>query len=363
MPIGNNISQVQPIIQDAKAKAAAAKAKILDTQKKAKEMADKAKKIKELADKQKEKATQLKKSLVDKQNFLKDQTQINPTNSKAALVSTVLPILTKFINAEKVANVLLNKIINDTKNKLKDKGRVEVNNGAITFTPKNPGNYDKFKQDFENKVNRLKQAINVLKTIINILISLLKILKVALIAFQVQLSLSKKKLQIEAAASAVNLTTPSPAKPLTAKYTIDDRIYSDVIQPLIEKINNYISMISAVTSILQVFQKMINNIKAKLDLLSLTIIQSGTPTSILTENMQSSINNTISTTTSGNNNNIEEEYNNGDKNYTIKIITSPSGTIQAIAYDSFSMMKITQTAPSKTRTPEQLLEEIKQILG
>ena len=36
---------------------------------------------------------------------------------------------------------------------------------------------------------------------------------------------------------------------------------------------------------------------------------------------------------------------------------------QAIAYDKFSMLKITQTAPSKTRKADELINELKQILG
>jgi hypothetical protein len=44
-------------------------------------------------------------------------------------------------------------------------------------------------------------------------------------------------------------------------------------------------------------------------------------------------------------------------------VTLLNGSIQYQALDSFSKMKITQTAPSKIATPEQLLDEIKQILG
>jgi hypothetical protein len=44
-------------------------------------------------------------------------------------------------------------------------------------------------------------------------------------------------------------------------------------------------------------------------------------------------------------------------------VTTPSGFLQYQALDSFSKMKITQTAPSKSKTPDELFTEIKQILG
>ena len=59
----------------------------------------------------------------------------------------------------------------------------------------------------------------------------------------------------------------------------------------------------------------------------------------------------------------DTEYSNGEQTYIIRVITTPSDALQAVAYDKFSMMKIAQTAPSKIRTADQLLDEIRQILG
>ncbi len=81
----------------------------------------------------------------DPTTFLKDQLPQSPAAAASAIAGIVLPMLTKFINAEKVANLLINKLINDSKKKLKDKGRFVVINGAITFTPKDKGNYIKYK--------------------------------------------------------------------------------------------------------------------------------------------------------------------------------------------------------------------------
>ena len=273
--------------------------------------------VKNVSNNQKSKTDQLNKSSEDKKNFLKDQLNISPANAKSAITNAILPLLTQFINAEKSSNALLNRIVNDTKNKLKDKGSVKIINGAITFTPRNPGNYDKFKIDFENKVNRLKKIINTLKKVIDVLTSILKVLKIALIAFKVQMSLQKKRLQVQAVASATNLSAPIPSKPASAIYTIADRISQDVLKSLEAKIDGYILMIGVISSILQIFKKMLNSIKTKLDLLSLTIIQNQNNSPITqTDSSLTQLVDIINAEDEL----TETEYNNGEKNYIIKII-------------------------------------------
>ena len=358
MAVGDNISNISSKASDAAAKAKAAKAqvdaakaKVEAAKKKAQEAADKAKKIKELAEKQKAKAEALKKSLADKQNFLKDQAKINPADAKAAIIALVLPLLTKFINAEKIANTIIKKLIRTTKKKLKDKGRVEINGGAIVFYPKNNDDYSRYKRDFDRKVSNLKRTIKTLKDIVDSLVKILKILKIALAAFKIYLSLLKKKVTALAIASAAELTSPSQSKPITAKYNIEKLKYDEVIEPLKKKIDDYILMITVIQSILQIYQRMINSIKAKLDTLSFTIASA--PFSTNAE-LQASINAEQET---------DAEYSNGTTSYTIKVITTPSGALQAIAYDSFSGFKITQTAPSKFRKADELIDELKQILG
>ena len=100
---------------------------------------------------------------------------------------------------------------------------------------------------------------------------------------------------------------------------------------------------------------MIDAIKRKLDTLSFTI--QGIPDS-------AALNDSLNSYTPISDTDIEiTDSNNGDKSYTIKVITTLSGALQAIAYDKFSMLKITQTAPSKTRKADELINELKQILG
>jgi len=351
-------AQTQAKVAEAKAKIDAAKAQALAVQKKAKELADKAKKIKELAEKQKEKAAQLKKSLSDKKNFLKDQIKINPADARAAVISAVLPILMKFVDAEKVANTLINKLINDTKTKLKDKGRVVVIDGAITFIPKDKANYDQFKANFERKVNRLKSVIKILKDAIDLLMTILKVVKAAVVAFKVYATILKIRLKVKAAASAIELASPSKSKPITVKYLISKQTYDDVIVPLNEKITNYGLIALSISSILKVYQRIVNNIKAKLDTLKLTIVTSSSDNTLA---VASELTNIIGQTT--NDELTDTEYSNGEQTYTIKFITTPSGDLQAVAYDSFTNLKITQTAPSKFRKADELIDELKQILG
>jgi len=304
-------------------------------------------KVDKIAQEQKDKINNYKKTLEDK----KDALSIDPGTVKSTIISIVLPLLTKFINAEKVANTIINKLIRTTKKRLKDKGRVEVNGGSVVFYPKNPGDYLRFKRDFDNKVESLKRLIKTLKTIIDAIVVVLKTAKTILIALRLQLQLRKKKLLITAAASAPDLASPSPAKPIAAKYPIDKEINDQVTKELEDKINNYILMITVIQSILQIFQRMINSLKIKVEQLTFTINQNSVSQSNLSVG---DIDSDISEPT---------EYSDGTRNYIIEVITTSSGALQAVAYDAFSKLKITQTAPSKTRKADELINELKLILG
>lgn len=287
-------------------------------------------------------------------SFLLNQDSLGSAQSISRLTGLVLPLLNKFINAEKAANAVVNRLINDTKKRLKDKGRVEVVNGAITFIPKDNANYQVYKTNFDRKVKTLKTIVKILKTIIDTLITLLKILRIALTALQLQLTFKKQKLNVEAVSAAVDLNLPTKPKPAAAKYTIDKQLSDSVLKPLQDKIDQYLLMIKYINTILQIFKKLINTLKIKLDTLSFTISNLPTPDASLLQTLNE---------TSADDSTTEEDYESGLKQYTIKIITTPSGAIQAVAYDKFSMMKIAQTAPSKVRTADQLLDEIRQILG
>lgn len=304
-----------------------------------------------IAQDQKAKFDNLSQEAEDKINGLKDKANKIAIDPKAAIIAVVLPLLTKFIKAEKAGNAIINKLIRDTKRKLKNKGRVVVNNGAIVFVPKDKADYTRYKQNFDNKVASLKKIVKTLKTIIDLLIKILKTLKMILIGLKVQLAIQKKKLQAQAAAASADLSGPQPNKPAATAYTTSDRLDEDVTKPLEKKIDEYLLYIAAIQTILQIFQKMINSLKIKLETLSFTISQNSTLTplnQVITDTMDDL---------------DETEYSDGIKQYTIKVVTTPSGALQAVAYDKFSMMKITQTAPSKSRRADELINELKQILG
>jgi hypothetical protein len=303
--------------------------------------------VNKISQEQKEKLDNYKKILEDKKNTL----NIDPGTAKATIVGIVLPLLTKFINTEKAANVIINKLIRTTKKRLKDKGRVEVNNGIVTFYPKNPGDYSNYKRDFYNKVDKLKRIVKIIKTIIDSIIVVLKTSKIILAALKVQLQLKQKKLAVTAVAASADLSGPSSSKPAAAKYPVDKELNDQVTKELEDKINNYILMITVIQTILQLFQKMINALKAKVELLSFTINQNPVSQANLSVG---DIDSDFS---------IPTDYNDGTRNYKIEVITTPAGFLQAVAYDAFSGLKITQTAPSKTRKADELIEELKLILG
>jgi len=290
-------------------------------------------------EKQKKRKEDLEKATNDKTNFLKEQTKISPAGAKAAIVAVLLPVLSNFINAEKSANAIINRLINKTKKQLKNKGRVVVNGGKIVFTPKDNRNYQKFKEDFDNKVKSLKKTINILKTTLDTLLKLLKVILAALAAAKLYLSILKARLASGDPAAAAEATAQIP--------------------PIEEKINDYILITTVLTAILSVFKRLVSKILDKLNSLSFTITSQ--PTSDVVNNLNEDLVNIINKKSTQT---LEYEYTNIDnKEYIIRIITTPSGAKQAVAYEKFSNLKITQTAPSLVRNEDQLLEELKQILG
>jgi hypothetical protein len=343
-------------LDQAKAQAQAAKAKLKDAQAKLKNAKEKIKqtqdKINKLAQEQKAKFDKLKDTAKNAKQLF-DQISANPNSVKATLVNLFLPILIKFINTEKTANRIIEKLIRATKQKLKDKGRVEVSGTTITFYPKDQATYNQYKASFDKRVQSLKKTVAALKKFIDTLVTVLRIARTILTVLQIQLMLREKQMLVLAASSAPDLAGPNWSKPVAAQYPINKEVNDQFMDTLKDKINNYILMITVIQTFLQIFQKIINNIKIKLDMLRFDIVPNPfTPTQdeLVIEDLEEDLDLT--------------EYTDGNgRNYSIEVITTPSGAIQAIAYDSFSRMKITQTAPSKFRTADELINELKLILG
>jgi hypothetical protein len=300
----------------------------------------------------------------DPSNFLQELNKPTAASVTNKITSLVLPLLMQFVNAEKIAQALIDKLINDTKKQLKNKGRVDVINGSITFTPKDKQNYQRFKDNFDRKVSILKTIVSVLKITVDTLNTILKISQTALTAIQVYLKLIKLNFSlIETPAASIDLASSNWNKPVAANWVIDKEIKDELIKKIEDKIQEYVTMISFLQSILQVLKKLIDTIKIKLDQLNFTITSASTPSSTSSSNeaakeLSKSLNESPVATAP-----TEIEYDNGIRSYIIRVVKNPSGMIQAVAYDKFSLLKVTQTAPTKTLSPEKLIDELKQILG
>lgn len=301
-------------------------------------------KIKQLSQEQQDKFDNLPNSLQD---------QNNTSVVKTAVTGILTSLINKFINSDKVINATINNLIKKTKRKLNNKGRTEVKNDSIViFYPKFSGDFSPYSRDFERKKLKLQRTIKTLKTIINSISITLKLVKTALSILQIQLQIKKKKLLATAIASGPDLASPSPSKPIAAQYPTNKELNDQVFKQQEDKINNYILLITFIQSTLQTLQQILNRAKIKVDRLSFNINVDPTLSPILPQEIINNEEETGSTL-----------YNNGTRNYTIEVITTPSGDLQAIAYDAYSKLKITQTAPSKTRRADELIEELKLILG
>ena len=375
MAIGDNISNSQSQVQS---QADAAKNKLVEGQKKFGDAKAKAEDAKKKAEEAKKKAEEAKKKLkeakarTEKQfeDLKKAGKDLKGTIKGAAgdagkkIQSLLVPIIASFTKAEFIANVLLLAITVQTKSQLKNKGTLIAQNGKFIFTPTDGKNYETFKSNFDRWVNNLNKAINALQNIITTLSNIVKYLNIAISAYQVFLKIKTGLLYIKYARIAAELATPSPAKPTVGLQLIQISKDLDKIKQRQKDVEEFKLGVDSAKAFLLLFNNSISTLKNKINKLSFTIklppSTNGTnpQSGIDTDNLSNSLNNVANTAP------IDEEYVSAlGKSYTLKLVTLLNGSIQYQALDSFSKMKITQTAPSKIATPEQLLEEIKQILG
>ena len=372
MALGNNISQSQSQIQsqadaaknklaqgkaqydDAKAKAEVAKKKADATKAKAKEQEKKFKEAKARTEKQFE---DLKKAGKDLKGTMK--TAGGDTTKK--IQSLLVPIIASFTKAEFIANMLLLAITVQTKSQLKNKGTLVVQGGKFIFTPTDGKNYETFKNNFNRRINNLNKAINTLQQLITTLSNIIKYLNIAISAYQIFLKIKIRLLYIKYTKITAELATPSSAKPTVGlQLTQISKDFNKILQRQ-KDVEEYKLGVESAKAFLLLFNNSISTLKNKINQLSFTIKspsssnpQSGVDIDTLFNSL-----NEISTTAP-----VNEEYVSAlGKSYTLKLVTLLNGSIQYQALDSFTNMKITQTAPSKIATPEQLINEIKQILG
>jgi hypothetical protein len=311
-----------------------------------------AKQIKDRKDKEKKKSEELEKSLNDKNGFLKDQAKQNVKGLKNTITSILTPILLQFIRAENIADLLIKKLEKDTRKQLQNKGTLTVIGGQFTFTPSDTGNYSTFKTNFDKRVYSIKKSIDTLNKMIGILTNIIKILNLSLSAIKLFIKIKTKKRLAQQLTIATDLASPSPAK-TSGPLLIEVNRSLEQLSKDEKKVETYQAAITAAQLFLNIFKEMVLKIKTKVEQLRFEIINNSSNSS---DDISNQLIDEIIP--------VDENYVSSDgKTYILKPILLPNGQRQYQALDSFSKLKITQTAPSRIKTDAQLLEEIKQILG
>jgi len=322
------------------------------------------KQIKDRKDKEKEKFDNFKKSLNDKKDFLKETLRqtaqqarqgVASKDNKRKLALIAIPILLQFIRAENIADILIKKLTKDTKKQLQNKGTLVIDNGVFTFTPSDSGNYNVFKKNFDRRVENIKKAISTLNNIVNITNNIVKMLNIALSLILLYIKIKQKLLLVKLTKITAELSTPIPAKPTVGLdlLTIINNLQQTENDK--KKVEDFQSIVVSLQLFLTIFREMIFKLNVKIRNLQFNINESP-------NNDATSLNSQLDD--SGVSVPNEEEYiSSNGKSYILKLVTLPNEQRQCQALDSFSKMKITQTAPSITKTNAELFDEIKQILG
>lgn len=322
--------------------------------------------IKKRADEQKKKTADFEKSLNDKKGFLQDQIKQTSKDTKNIIAGLLTPVLLSFVRAENIADLLIKKLTKDTKKQLQNKGTLTIENGIFTFTPSNPGNYSVFKNNFDRRVSNLKKTISTLNASISILTNIIKGLNIALSVMKIYVKIKIKVLQIrkKTLQTTIKSIVPPAVVPgilITQLDTLNTQLDPNIrgtIANTNKKIEIYQPAIIAAQLFLTIFKEMLAKIQIKVNQLQFNIVNDSTLTTPNTNDLQSSLAEANRSVPS------DENYvSDNGKTYILKLVTLPNEQRQYQALDSFSKLKITQTAPSRIKTDAQLLEEIKQILG
>lgn len=348
--------------KDAKTKAAddakKAKQKAIDDAKDAKKKAkDAIKKQKDAIKKQKDealkKAKDAKKAFDDKVAYLKDQKKSSTKDKKKKLLALITPLLAAFFASQVAIDALISAALKLVKNKLKGKGNVTITGYAIVFVPTVSGDYMSLKTNFDKRLNSIKTVIKTLKESITLLNNIIRVLLAIITVIRLYIFIKQKILIARLKAASVDLAKPTKSKPLTAAQL--EKILTSIqnLEDTKKELDNAQDVLASATAFLTVITLTLNSLQNKLNQISFTIITptgniSSTPMMGLVQNIAPG----------------EEEYVNSlGKTYTLKLVTLPNKFKQYQALDSFSKLKITQTAPSKLKSDGDLLIEIKQILG
>lgn len=316
------------------------------------------KQIKDRKDKEKKKSEELEKSLSDKKGFLKDQASQTTKNAKLQITSIATPILMSFIRAENIADLLIKKLTKDTKKQLQNKGTLTIENGVFTFIPSNLDNYSVFKSNFDRRVANLKKTISTLNNIITTLNNVIKVLNIALTVIKVYIKIKQRLMLARFTRITAELAAPTPSKPSVGLALFNTVRSLQQLEKDNKKIDQYQAAITALQLFLTIFKEMITKIQIKVNQLQFILQSPDSNSGVNSNNLG------LFLTEASNSVPSEEEYISASgKSYILKLVILPNSQHQYQALDSFSKLKITQTAPSRLKTDAELLEEIKSILG
>jgi hypothetical protein len=307
-------------------------------------------------DKQRKKLDNAKKAIDDQASYLKDQSETNSRENKAKLAGILAPVIASFFTSEVIINSSIKTLLRSTKKKLVDKGNVSAGEYSITFTPTVAGDYLEHKRNFDKKISNMKNIVKILKTTITLLQNTIRVLNLGLSLTRTFIAIKTKLLNVQLTATSIDFASPAPAKPAAATQ------FPNIIKKLkkLEKAEKDLelaqSMLLAATAFLPILLATLANIQNKLNQLSFVIVAPNLPSGNISSDSATGIIQNVAPS--------EEDYiSELGKSYKLKLVTLPNNFRQYQALDSFSGLKITQTAPSKTKSNGDLLNEIKQILG
>lgn len=308
--------------------------------------------------KQKEQLDNLKDKFEEGDNT--DNLRISNFLSPNGLSNIFLTLIKRVFKADRNINLLIDRLIAKTRSQLSTQGRVEINNGKINFVPIKNQSYDNYKQSFIKDVDKIKKRLKLIDVSIKLLEKFYKLLNTTISILEKKVIIDQIKLIIQSRVAQAESTSPTPAKPTTGQVIgteipkLNDRVNKLEGKPTIsvDKTSAILILLKAVRDALKQYIPIFkaNYTKLNIKINNLQLLIGSAPPEIQTLNTEI----TPKITTE-----LVERYN----NYILKINQLADGSYQVVATDAFSGMKITQTAPSKFLKPDDLFNEIKQILG
>ena len=328
---------------------------------------DKAKDLKDKSlDDFKKKAKSVKENIAAKYAYLKKE--VNNKVSLNAAVALFTPIVKKILRELFSVEKVKNKLIQFVKDELKKKGKVEIKGKKIIFTPnKQDPSYKQFADSFNRQVNSLRTGLTSVQVSVNSLNNILNILNTVSAAISVYIIVKRTILQIRLKKILVELALPTPSKP-TAGADLNDVITSlDKISKLEDKLKIYQLSIASLSIIITVIKAKIGTILSAINGLELIIVgakdQPNNPQ--VDDNLVNKLSEFQGNPDADKNNlNITKSFTANDgKTYHFIIERLDNKTYRAAAIDTFSGLKITQTASTKFIKPNELFIELTQILN